>query len=256
MELWKNEYITVNKFTRPGKKLTAVRKIVLHWTANPGASAEDHHKYFNGTAIKNETYASAHLFVDTKEAICIIPLDEVAYHANDQYEKVKGVPYRGVPELLPNANYLSISVEMCVEKDGSIADATIERAAKIIAVLCKSHKLTENDIVRHYDITHKPCPEPFVDHPTRFEEFKQRVHQLLNPKPVTSASSNKDIYPFKGILKVGSKGEEVKKVQKRLNVKVDGIFGPNTEKALKEFQKKNKITVDGIVGKITWGKLF
>lgn len=37
---------------------------------------------------------------------------------------------------------------------------------------------------------------------------------------------------------------------------LDGIFGSNTEKAVKQFQKNKKITVDGIVGKVTWGKLF
>lgn len=52
-------------------------------------------------------------------------------------------------------------------------------------------------------------------------------------------------------LKLGSKGDTVKKLQQLLNIKVDGVFGPNTEKAVREFQAKNKLTVDGIVGNNT-----
>lgn len=58
------------------------------------------------------------------------------------------------------------------------------------------------------------------------------------------------------ILKKGSKGEDVKKVQKALHLYVDGIFGKLTEEAVKEFQRNNGLTVDGIVGNQTWLALF
>lgn len=54
------------------------------------------------------------------------------------------------------------------------------------------------------------------------------------------------------LLKLGSKGEEVKIVQKKLGLTADGIFGPKTEAAVKEFQKKNGLYSDGIVGEKTW----
>lgn len=54
------------------------------------------------------------------------------------------------------------------------------------------------------------------------------------------------------ILKLGSKGEEVKKLQKFFDLKADGDFGPMTEKVVKEFQKKHYLASDGIVGKQTW----
>lgn len=58
------------------------------------------------------------------------------------------------------------------------------------------------------------------------------------------------------LLKVGSRGEDVKKLQEKLGLKADGAFGPGTEKAVKEWQSKNGLTADGIVGPGTWGKLF
>ena len=57
------------------------------------------------------------------------------------------------------------------------------------------------------------------------------------------------------ILKLGSKGNDVKALQSKLNLIPDGIFGKITEEAVKDFQKKNNITADGIVGDTTWSKL-
>ena len=56
-------------------------------------------------------------------------------------------------------------------------------------------------------------------------------------------------------IKLGSKGNDVKILQTKLKVTADGIFGPATEKAVKEFQKSKGLTVDGIVGPNTWSKL-
>ncbi|MCM1142675.1 MAG: N-acetylmuramoyl-L-alanine amidase [Muribaculum sp.] len=56
-------------------------------------------------------------------------------------------------------------------------------------------------------------------------------------------------------IKKGSRGEDVKTLQKALNLMVDGIFGVLTEEAVKEFQEANRLTVDGIVGAKTWAAL-
>lgn len=58
------------------------------------------------------------------------------------------------------------------------------------------------------------------------------------------------------ILKNGSKGNDVKELQKTLgDLVVDGIFGNKTQQAVKKFQKENKLITDGIVGKNTAHKL-
>jgi len=58
------------------------------------------------------------------------------------------------------------------------------------------------------------------------------------------------------LLKKGSTGEDVKKLQIRLGLTADGSFGPGTEAKVKEWQSLNGLTADGIVGDGTWGKLF
>jgi putative chitinase len=58
------------------------------------------------------------------------------------------------------------------------------------------------------------------------------------------------------LLKIGSNGEDVKKLQTLLGTNADGIFGAGTEKLVKEWQTKNGLTADGLVGDGTWGKMF
>jgi putative chitinase len=58
------------------------------------------------------------------------------------------------------------------------------------------------------------------------------------------------------LLKVGSKGDDVKKLQEKLGLTADGSFGPNTEKKVKEWQSANGLTADGVVGDGTWSKMF
>lgn len=57
------------------------------------------------------------------------------------------------------------------------------------------------------------------------------------------------------LLKLGSKGDDVRCLQEKLGLKADGSFGTGTEKAVKEWQKKNGLTVDGVIGDKSWSLL-
>jgi peptidoglycan hydrolase-like protein with peptidoglycan-binding domain len=54
------------------------------------------------------------------------------------------------------------------------------------------------------------------------------------------------------ILKNGLSGEPVRRQQTKLGVETDGIFGPDTEKALKDWQSKNGLAADGVAGPDTF----
>ena len=58
------------------------------------------------------------------------------------------------------------------------------------------------------------------------------------------------------LLKLGSTGEDVIKLQKKLGVDPIGKFGPKTEAAVKQWQSANGLGADGIVGDGTWSKMF
>lgn len=58
------------------------------------------------------------------------------------------------------------------------------------------------------------------------------------------------------LLKIGSIGEDVKKLQGKFEVIQSGIFDNVLEAQIKSFQSKNGLKDDGIVGNLTWGKIF
>lgn len=54
------------------------------------------------------------------------------------------------------------------------------------------------------------------------------------------------------VCRKGSKGDAVRTIQANVKVFVDGVFGSDTENAVKKYQKAHKLTADGIVGEKTW----
>jgi peptidoglycan hydrolase-like protein with peptidoglycan-binding domain len=92
-----------------------------------------------------------------------------------------------------------------------------------------------------------------------YERFVLRVNRArLHGATIQSCPPN---------LGRGSRGGDVREAQLRLNrwissskaklglLKVDGIFGPLTEAAVKEFQRKQPLTDDGVIGPRTWAAL-
>lgn len=81
----------------------------------------------------------------------------------------------------------------------------------------------------------------------------KKLDAYKNPSTVDKAA----IVPYPGkIIKVGSKGKDVERIQRAVGVAPDGIFGNATKKAVQAYQKRHGLAVDGIVGKNTWNKMF
>ncbi|HEY3064165.1 MAG TPA: peptidoglycan-binding protein [Methylomirabilota bacterium] len=57
------------------------------------------------------------------------------------------------------------------------------------------------------------------------------------------------------LLKTGTSGETVKKLQEALGIAADGRFGPATEKAVRTYQEKNALHVDGMAGPETLARM-
>ena len=86
------------------------------------------------------------------------------------------------------------------------------------------------------------------------------LHKVKNNETKTSSgTSSKTSSVAKSTLRKGSKGAEVKKLQKNLNalghkdssgkkLALDSSFGAKTQYALKRFQKKHKLQIDGVYG--------
>jgi len=96
------------------------------------------------------------------------------------------------------------------------------------------------------------------DRKARYSKAKSILGGVSLPKvsdqitdSVTQASAPKNI-----VLKKGSTGPEVAKMQKALGVAADGIFGIGTAATLKNWQRANGLTADGIAGPSTLSKLY
>lgn len=159
--------LTPNKYSRPQKKVGDINGIVVHYTANPGSSAEANRNYFENLRKKKTTYASSHFVIGIEgEIIQCVPLDEIAYCSN-------------------NRNADTISIECChPKKNGKFTEETYESLIELTAWLCGKYNLSKDQIIRHYDVTGKICPKYFVEHEDKWEEFKDEVFEYIKENPV------------------------------------------------------------------------
>lgn len=157
------QLLTVNDYSRPGIQSNKINAIVIHYTANPGSTAMQNRNYFEGLKDSHETQASSHFIVGLEgEIVQCIPTWEIAYASNSR-----------------NSN--TVSIETChLTEDGSYTEETYESMVQLTAWLCKKIDLTEQDVIRHYDITGKICPKYFVEHEDAWELFKTDVKKTLD----------------------------------------------------------------------------
>ena len=150
------ELLTYNEYSRPGTALEQVNGIVIHYTANPGTTAEQNRSYFEGLKDSGETYASSHFVVGISgEIVQCIPCNEIAYASNDR-------------------NSDTISVECCIpDETGKFTDETYQSLVHLVTWLMGRYDLTTDDVIRHYDVTGKNCPKYFVENEGAWETFKQ-----------------------------------------------------------------------------------
>lgn len=162
---------TANRSNYGGKRSTAdIKYIVIHYTANDGDTAKGNGNYF----ANNKVGVSAHYFVDDDVIINSVPDDYIAWSVGgNKYKYTKGGTFYG---KCTNAN--SISIELCDTKKNGVYDfteATIKNAADLVKLLMKKYNVPIERVIRHYDVTGKVCPKPFVDDEKAWKEFKERL---------------------------------------------------------------------------------
>lgn len=120
--------------------------IVIHDTGNPGAGALNHYNYFNG----GNRGSSADYFVDSNNIIQIIDADHYYSWAVGDGKGKYGI-----------TNNNSVSIEMCLEKDGYPTQATVKNTIDLTKYLMDKYNIGVNKVVRHYDCSRKSCPNSF-----------------------------------------------------------------------------------------------
>lgn len=143
---------------RTVKKNKKNQYIVIHWVGAV-SSAYNNAKYFSS----QYRGASAHYFVDEKNIYQVVKDSDSAWHCGGK---------RYYHSKCRNSN--SIGVEMCLVSKGVIGDKTIENTAELVKYLMKKYNIPKDNVLRHYDITHKLCPAPYVDE-KRWKALKQKL---------------------------------------------------------------------------------
>ena len=139
------------------------------------------------------------------------------------------------------------------------------RAGKGFAKNQPSVTQSEFFIAWHSQYKATACPGPFIMSQLDYivSECNKRASGVTPSTPTApTPTPAKPVAPARprkpklsGWLQRGSTGDSVRYVQSVLGIKVDGQFGPITDRAVKAFQAAQGLKVDGIVGPITWGRL-
>ncbi|HIY30310.1 MAG TPA: peptidoglycan recognition protein family protein [Candidatus Mediterraneibacter avicola] len=156
------QLLDVNPYSRPGTEIEKINGIVVHYTANPGSTAQENRDYFNGLKDSHETEASSNFIVGLNgEIIQCVPTWEMAYASNSR-------------------NIDTVSIECChPDESGKFTDETYRSLVQLTAWLCVKFDLTEEQVIRHYDVTGKNCPRYFVENEEAWEEFKTNVGRAI-----------------------------------------------------------------------------
>lgn len=155
-----NKLLTTTNYNKGNGKQN--KYIVIHYVGATGG-AEANCRYFQ----RNYRGASAHYFVGHKGEVwqCVEDQD-IAWHCGAKKYKH---PY------CRNSN--SIGIEMCCRQNLSngtwyFEDATVNATIVLIKELMKKYNIPAANVIRHYDVTGKVCPEPYVRDAAAWNTFK------------------------------------------------------------------------------------
>lgn len=151
-----------------GRGGNSIKYIVMHYTANDGDTDEGNAHYFQGAGRR----ASAHYFVDEDSVTQSVRDNDAAWHCGGALESSHH-PLRGI---CMNRN--SLGVEMCSDIVGgkyTITPQTVDRAVELVKYLMAKYGIDVDHVVRHYDVTGKLCPEPWVRDESLWRKFKARL---------------------------------------------------------------------------------
>ncbi|MCL2393270.1 MAG: N-acetylmuramoyl-L-alanine amidase [Acidimicrobiaceae bacterium] len=171
-----------------------------------------------------------------------------------------------------NAYSIGVETEGCAGGDEPLNEHQLDLFAELMQWATRTHgiplRLSEaiNDPGLNY---HRARGGPATACPcdlrvSQRDEILRRagVAAPSPPAPAAPAPAGPQPPPFPGqLLRQGSTGDAVRRFQQRMRdrgwrIAVDGIFGPETDRVVRQFQREKRIGVDGIVGVVTWTTAF
>jgi len=154
-----------------------VKYIVIHYTANDGDTAKNNADYF---ANNMNLRASAHYFVDEYDSVYnSVKEIDTAWHCGGGRQGIGGGKYLGT---CTNVN--SIGIELCSRKNNKgiyyFKEQTISNTAELTKTLMAKYGVPIDNVIRHFDVTGKDCPEPMVRDEEQWRSFKAKLINTNN----------------------------------------------------------------------------
>lgn len=187
--------LTINKFSRPGKRRNNTKGLVIHWVENPGQPAQEVWQFFENRKNGKTGYGSAQYIIGLDGGIIrTMPDGEVAYHCGATNKDPQSGQY--YTELARykfptftidfeqcSPNQILTGIELChTDVAGNFTKDTLISAVDLCAALCSMYRLDPTaDIYRHYDIVgYKRCPKLFCDNEQLWMGFLCEVTNKIN----------------------------------------------------------------------------
>jgi N-acetylmuramoyl-L-alanine amidase CwlA len=222
------ENITTRNYTRGNNR--SIKYIVVHYV---GAVS---------TAKNNSDYF--------KSIYRVVRDEDIAWHCG-----TTGKYYSNCR----NSN--SIGIEMCCYNNNGTLDISeniVNRTIELVKELMAKYKIPAENVIRHYDVTHKCCPAPFVNNPSRWNDFKNRLGGTVSNTP-SSNNGNKSNEEIANEVIAGkwgngdarktalqNAGYNYSEIQAIVNQKLTGKISNTTT--------SNKKSIDTIVVEVIAGK--
>ena len=165
---------------------------------------------------------------------------------------------RGLKQLTGRENYtrFGATVDMTAEEAAAYV-ATEKGAVESACWFWDANKLNTiadtDDVVRMT----KKINGGNIGLADRQSRYAKAMEVFGNPVSLSEDAGDDDFeIEDIGVLRKGSRGEGVQMMQEALGIGADGIFGPGTERKLKEWQASKGLVADGIAGPATLGELL
>ncbi|MBO9128908.1 N-acetylmuramoyl-L-alanine amidase [Bacillus sp. 165] len=140
-----------------------------------------------------------------------------------------------------------------IDRGMKAANFAVLRLTSMPAVLTESLFMDNEDIIKFKDMD-------FLIGTAR--AHAEGIAQYFNLTKVDAPFSyvqwnNEAAVPYPGrLIRKGSKGRDVERIQRTISVTPDGIFGLKTELAVRAYQARHGLVADGIVGPKTWNEML
>lgn len=217
-----NKKISLINFTDSNRGTDQIKWLVIHYVGAV-STAKNNADYFYSVYRG----ASAHFFVDENEIWQVVEENDTAWHcgADKYYSECR--------------NSTSIGIEMCVKNNGQwyFEDATVQNTIELAKYICEKYGIDRNHVIRHYDVSHKVCPEPYVRNEAAWEAFKDCIFDEKTERPEPSQPAQTEGYTVRITASV-------------LNVRNE----PNTNSKINTQVRRNEVyTIVAEQG--NWGRL-